>query len=136
MRSSSAVLRTLSNSQSAVAFACFVALIAAGTAKLATVLFLARLGTPPRFMEYQDAVITGILAAALVWAFLEVERARRREQQRQIQVVADLNHNVRNALAVILASEYLCQTDKATAILQGVERIDRTLQAILSEDQR
>lgn len=137
MRSPSAVLRRVSKSQSAVATTCFVALIAAGTAKLVIVLLLARLGTPPEFMRYQDAVITGILIAAFVWAFLEAERARQREQQRQIQVVADLHHNLRNALEVILASEYLRQTDKATAILQSVERIDRTLRVILSEeDQR
>lgn len=136
MRSPSAMLRMLSKSQPAVAITCLVALLAAAAAKLVTVLVLARLGTPPQFMRYQDAIITGILAAAFVWAFLEAERARQREQQRQIQVVADLNHNLRNALEVILAAEYLRQTDRAAAILQSVERIDRTLRAILSEDQR
>jgi hypothetical protein len=72
----------------------------------------------------------------LVWAFFKVERARQREQQRQIQVVADLNHNLRNALAVILASEYLAQSEKATAILESVDRIDRTLLTILREDRQ
>lgn len=136
MRSPSAVLRTLSKSQFAVAVSCLAALVAAAAAKLMTVLALASLGTPPKYMRYQDAVQTGILAAAFVWVFLQAERARQREQQRQIQVVADLNHNLRNALEVILASEYLRQTDKASAILQGVERIDRALQVILSEDRR
>jgi signal transduction histidine kinase len=131
MQSPSAVLQTLSKSQRAVSTTCLVALIAAGTVKLLTVLLLAHLGTPPKYKQYQDAVITGILAAAFTWAFLQAERARQREQQRQIQVVADMNHHLRNALEVILASEYLRQTDKADAILVSVERIERTLRVIL-----
>jgi len=136
MRSPSAGLRILSKSQASVATTCFVALLFAAIVKFVTVLLLAYVGTPPRYMEYQDAILTGMLTAAFVWAFLQAERSRQREQQRQIQAVADLNHNVRNALTVILASEYLRQTDKGNAILQGVERIDRALQFILSEHQR
>jgi signal transduction histidine kinase len=101
-----------------------------------TVLLLAHLGTPPKYMQYQDAVITGILATAFTWAFLQAERARQREQQRQIEVVADMNHHLRNELEVILASEYLRQADKADAILVSVERIERTLHVILSEDEQ
>jgi signal transduction histidine kinase len=136
MRSPSAGLQTLSKSQASVATTCFVALLVAASVKFVAVLLLAHLGTPPRYMEYQDAILTGILMAAFVWAFLQAARARQREQQQQIQVVADLHHNLRNALTVILASDYLRQTDKATAILEGVERIDRALQIILSDDQQ
>jgi hypothetical protein len=46
-------------------------------------------------------------------------------------VVADLNHHLRNALDIILASDYLRQTDRATAICESVERIDHALTNII-----
>jgi hypothetical protein len=69
----------------------------------------------------------------LVWVLLAAVRARQKQVQQQIRVVADLNHHLRNALTIILASEYLRESEKATAILASVERIDATLQLLLPQ---
>jgi hypothetical protein len=42
----------------------------------------------------------------------------------QALLFASPKHHLRNALDVILASDYLRQTDRATAIWESVERID------------
>ena len=84
------------------------------------------------YLRVQDALITGALTALIVWALLAGIGIRRRYVQRQSQVVADLNHDLRNALQVILGSEYLPKTEEATAILESVERINRNLSMLLS----
>jgi hypothetical protein len=107
-------------------------LLTAGAIKLVAVLLLLYVVHVPRtVLQGQDALITGVLAGSFVWVFLGAERARQREQQKQVEVVADLNHHLRNALEVILASDYLAHDTKAAAILNSVERIDNALSAIL-----
>lgn len=83
------------------------------------------------YLRAQDAFLTGALTAVVVWALLTVVAARRRFVRRQIEVVANLNHELRNALQVILGSEYLPKTEKADAILESVDRINRNLGDLL-----
>lgn len=83
------------------------------------------------YLRAQDAVLTGALAALMVWALLEAVAARQRYVRKQIEVVANLNHELRNALQVIIGSEYLPKTDKANAILESVERINQNLSKLL-----
>jgi hypothetical protein len=132
MRSPSALLRLATRSRTSVAVTALLTLIVAATVKLVAVMLLLYVVHVPRtVLQGQDALITGVLAASFVWVLLGVERMRQQEQAKQVKVVADLNHHLRNALEVILASEYLGHDVKAGAILNSVERIDNALTAIV-----
>jgi hypothetical protein len=132
MRSPSGLLRLATRSRTSVAVTALLTLIAAATVKLVAVILLLYVVHVPRtVLQGQDALITGMLAASFVWLLLGVERMRQQEQAKQVKVVADLNHHLRNALEVILASEYLRHDVKAGAILNSVERIDNALTAIV-----
>jgi hypothetical protein len=132
MRSNSLLERLFTRSRFAVAVTVSVALILAGAAKLGAVSLLLHIGAGRRVLQGQDAIITGILTACLVWVMLRLERARRREREKQIRAVANLNHEVRNALDVIVCSEYL-GTGRGTAIVESVERINSALYEITAE---
>lgn len=77
-----------------------------------------------------DAATIGVLFSALVWVLLVGARARRRVVLRHLRVVAELNHNVRNALQLIVDSHYLPPPQQTEAILASVSRIDRTLRLL------
>jgi hypothetical protein len=124
-------LRLVTQTQFTVALTTLATLLVAAAVKLTTVLLLFHAGVPRKVLQGQDAFLTGVLAAGFVWVFLEAERARRREQEMQIRIVADLNHHLRNALDVILSSEYLHQSEKASAILESVARIENALTVII-----
>jgi hypothetical protein len=126
MRSLSMLRRLATRNRYTVAVSALLTLIIAGAMKLGTVLLLLHLGVGCRVLQAQDALITGILAACFVWVLSAVERARRREEENQVYIFAELNHDVRNALDVIVCSEYL-GTGRATAVLESVERINRAL---------
>ena len=115
-----------------VAVTALLTLIVAAAVKLAAVMVLLYVVHVPRtVLQGQDALITGVLAASFVWVLLGVERMRQHEQEKQVKVIADLNHHLRNALEVILSSDYLSHDTKAGAILHSVERIDHALTAIV-----
>jgi len=136
MGASSRMLRAITQTQFSVALTALATLVTAGSAKLLIVLLLFQGGVRREFLQGQDAFLTGILAACFVWFFLEVERARQKEQEMQVKVVADLNHHLRNALEVILSSNYLRESEKGTAILESVVRIEDALKIILPERNR
>src|SRR6266542_5006377 len=85
----------ITRSRRTVTITSCIILFAVGLAKLFIVRILLRMGTPREFLQAQDAIITGALAAGLVWVLLIAVRARREQEQRQIRVVADLNHHLR-----------------------------------------
>lgn len=132
MRSPSALLRAATRTQFSIAVTAFASLLVAGTVKLIAVLLLLHVFRVPRtVLQAQDALITALLVGMFVWVLLGAERVREREQEKQVKVVADLNHHLRNALEVILSSDYLGHDVRASAILNSVERIDVALHAIL-----
>jgi hypothetical protein len=108
-------------------------LLVVSVVKFLLVRSLLSMGVPRELLQAQDAIIAGALTAALVWALLIAERVRRRQEEEQIRVVADLNHHLRNALEIIFGSEYLRESEKATAILESVKRIDTALQVLLAQ---
>lgn len=83
------------------------------------------------YLRLQDSILTGVLTAIGVWASLMIATERRKFVLKEIQTVANLNHELRNALEVILGSAYLAESSKGGAILDSVERINRTLDSIL-----
>ncbi len=131
MQRASRLVTLITRSKTAVTVAAFIIFPVLAVLKFFVVRSLLSMGVPREVLQAQDAIITGALTAALVWLVLMAVRIRQSQQQAQIRMVADLNHHVRNALEVIFNSKYLRDTDKATAILEGVERIDRALNILL-----
>lgn len=81
--------------------------------------------------EGASALILGLL----VWKLLHnAYRARQRTLAR-LQVIAELNHHVRNALEVISLSAYITRDEEAIRrIMEGVNRIDWALREILPQE--
>ncbi len=121
----------ITSSKRAVAITAVATLVILAPIKFVLVRSLLSMGVPREALQAQDAILSAALAAALVWVLLMGLRMRRKQVEEQLRAVADLNHNVRNALQVIFASDFLPQSDRASAILESVERIDRTLNALL-----
>lgn len=112
------------------------AAVGIGLAKFAVVGLLLHLQTPGMYLRLQDSILTGVLAAIAVWAALIVASERRKALLEKVETIAMLNHELRNALEVILANEYLSESSKGAAILESVQRIDRTLDQIVGKSRR
>jgi light-regulated signal transduction histidine kinase (bacteriophytochrome) len=70
-----------------------------------------------------------MVAGALVFAY---ELHRYNAMLRQMRIIAEMNHHIRNALQPILYSAYLKeQTQQIRMIEQGTERIQWALREIL-----
>jgi hypothetical protein len=81
------------------------------------------------FKALIDNLLIGLLAGALVFAY---EWRQHNAMLRQIRVIADMNHHIRNALQPILYSPYLKeQAEQVRIIQQGTERIQWALQEVL-----
>ena len=76
-----------------------------------------------------DDLLIGVLAGGVVFAY---ESHRHKLMVRQMRVIADMNHHVRNALQPILYSPYLKeQAEQIRMIQQGTERIQWALREVL-----
>lgn len=81
--------------------------------------------------EGASALILGTLAAKLLHG---AYRARQHALAR-LQVIAEVNHHVRNALEVISLSAYITRDEEAIRrIMEGVNRIDWALREILPRE--
>ncbi|HKW65726.1 MAG TPA: hypothetical protein VJP04_00470 [Terriglobales bacterium] len=81
--------------------------------------------------EGGSALILGMLAAKLLH---HAYKARQYAVAR-LQVIAELNHHVRNALEVISLSAYITRDEEAIGrIMEGVNRIDWALREILPRE--
>jgi hypothetical protein len=76
-----------------------------------------------------DDLLIGMVAGALVFAY---ELHRYNAMLRQMRIIADMNHHIRNALQPIVYSTYLAeQAQQVRMIEQGTERIQWALREIL-----
>jgi hypothetical protein len=81
--------------------------------------------------EGGSALILALLAGKLLHS---AYKARQRTLAR-LQVIAELNHHVRNALEVISLSAYITHDEEAIRrIMEGVNRIDWALREILPQE--
>ena len=80
---------------------------------------------------YIQAAVAGTIAALLVGTGLALVLYRRAILQRQLRVVAELNHQVRNALEIIASStSRIADKKTVVTILDAVMRIDVTLRSL------
>ena len=81
--------------------------------------------------EGVSALIVGCLATKLLSSALE----RRRTTIARLQVIEEMNHHIRNALAAISLSTYTIQNHESIlTISEGLKRIEWTLREILPRD--
>ncbi|MGZ4838348.1 MAG: hypothetical protein ACXVZR_07330 [Terriglobales bacterium] len=76
--------------------------------------------------------LAAVIAGALVFRLLQYERDRRRRLRQRLEVIAEMNHHVRNALQVISLSTYSSADQQhLAAIKESVNRIQWALREIL-----
>jgi hypothetical protein len=76
-----------------------------------------------------DDLLVGVLAGGVVFAY---ELHRHKLMVRQMRVIADMNHHVRNALQPILYSPYMKEQAEQIRMIQlGTERIQWALREVL-----
>ena len=82
-------------------------------------------------LEASDA-LAGVVAGVLVFRILQYERDRRRALRQRLEIIADMNHHVRNALQVISLSAYSSSDrQQLEAIKESVSRIQWALREVL-----
>ena len=78
--------------------------------------------------------LTGIVAGFLFYSLSNQQRERRRLVQQRLQIIAEMNHYIRNALQVInYASLAQTHAESVELIHNSVERIEWALREVLPE---
>ena len=127
------LLRRETRVRAAVIMVLLLAVIWCGgaLAHLGLTVMLVRRGVRMWPAIYIQAAVAGTIAALLVGTVLALVLYRRAILQRQLRVVAELNHQVRNALEIIASSTSRIADKKTVAtILDAVMRIDVTLRSL------
>lgn len=127
------LLRRETRVRAALIMALLLALVwfAGALAHLALTITLVRLGVRMWPAIYIQAAVAGTIATLLVGSVLALVTYRRAILQRQLLVVAELNHQVRNALEIIAAStSRIADKKTVVTILDAVMRIDVTLRSL------
>jgi len=88
---------------------------------------LAQLDLPQLADALLDALLVGCCFAAAVWVVLVENRDRRARVRQDLERIAELNHEIRNALQVILHSHFDADPKRREMILESVTRIDGVL---------
>ncbi len=76
---------------------------------------------PQPLFAIADATVLGVLSGAIAWIY---QRRQNRYLAERLEVIADMNHHVRNDLQVIQYSAYMTK-DK-----EHIQRIERSLSGI------
>jgi signal transduction histidine kinase len=81
--------------------------------------------------EGLSALIVGCLIAKLA----NINRRQRRLTMARMQVIAEMNHHIRNALTSISLSVYVTENQQLIRVIsEGVERIDWALREVLPRE--
>ena len=87
--------------------------------------------TPALVQAVANALIVGLAVSIIMLLILLSTRERRRRVLDDIRKIAELNHHIRNALQVVVDSQYLPQSqEQREAVLASVDRIDKTLREL------
>ncbi len=91
---------------------------------------LAQLDVPPLVDALLDSFLVGCAFAFGVWALLAGNRERRARVRQDLERIAELNHEIRNALQIILHSQFGADPERRDMILESVTRIDGVLRRV------
>jgi hypothetical protein len=83
---------------------------------------------PSTFASFDDLAV-GIISALVVFIY---EQRRYRALMRRLQIIASMNHHVRNALQAISYSPYAKQEHQIQVIQDSVARIQWALDEVLT----
>ena len=76
--------------------------------------------------------LAAVIAGVLVYRLLQYERDRREQLRQRLEIIAEMNHHVRNALQVISLSGYSADSEQQLEhIREGVNRIQWALKEVL-----
>lgn len=110
-------------------FPLVIGAVASGTSILIDLAF----GADNRPLLYSDAFDGLVTALLTFFVVIYYERLRQLSAER-LQVAADVNHHVRNALTTVLYSVYVRQDQELIQVTQdAVNRVDRVLREDLWE---
>jgi hypothetical protein len=129
----SAVVAEMTESPSHIVAVTCISGCAAGLTEFAIQTLLASLNVSRVAIHTQNSIVTGVVTAAFVWALLAMFSLRRRYLRTKLQVVADLNHELRNALEVIGQIGYLPEGQRHSALLDSADRINKALTELVLE---
>jgi hypothetical protein len=90
-------------------------------------LYLLEHGHSARNMLLGSDLFGALIAFAIFMAYARASRDRNKYLRNQLEVVAGLNHNIRNALAAISMSNYVLKPAEYSIIKESVEKIERSL---------
>ncbi len=85
---------------------------------------------PHQYRNFADSAIIATGATGMVWLLLAGTRERRRRVREELKAIAELNHEIRNALQVIAYSPYLAQANGRELVGASVDRIDLALKRL------
>src|SRR5579872_7414098 len=93
----------------------------------------------PELGPYRERVIaeagSALILAMLAARLLQNAYKARQQALARLQLIAEVNHHVRNALEVISLSAYITRDEEAIRrIMEGVNRIDWALREILPQE--
>lgn len=91
---------------------------------------LAGLELPPFANSLVDAGLVGLSFGLAVWALLLGNCERRTRVREDLERIAELNHEIRNALQVITHSHYNADLKHRQLVMDSVTRIDAVLKRI------
>jgi hypothetical protein len=104
--------------------------LASGLMEFAFHVGLSRVTASPITDAAVDAALTGILFGFALWAFLAATGERRKRERQDLTQIAELNHEIRNALEVIVDSHFTAEARHRGMVLESVNRIDAVLRRI------
>ncbi len=95
-------------------------------------LWMHDLGLTPFRQFIFENILTGILAGAFIFFFLE---ERRRNTAKRVEEIAFLNHHIRNALTAINLSRYAGDDSlRLNMVADASQRIEATLRKISQQE--
>jgi hypothetical protein len=96
----------------------------------ATHLLISELHAPVALNAVIDAAVIAAFTGVLLGVVVAAAHMQRRMVAKEMQTVAELNHHVRNALQVIRESHRLPTERQTEAVIESVDRIDKTLKTL------
>ncbi len=88
---------------------------------------------PQPLFAIVDAIVLGVLSGTIAWVY---QRRQNRYLAQRLEVIADMNHHVRNDLQVIQYSAYMTKDkEHIQRIEQSLGRIDWALREVLTGKQ-
>jgi hypothetical protein len=120
----------VSDTPSQTKIAVLLAILASGLMEFAFHIGLSRLAASPLTDAAIDAALTGIFFGLVLWAFLAATGQRRKRERHDLARIAELNHEIRNALEVIVDSHSTAEARHRDMVLESVNRIDVVLRRI------